>query len=592
MTKVTTLYKKTVVPVFIMIIIIVGVFSAVSSFIIIVIQNNHTMKMLDQSMEYAYTNVTHQVNNINSFLSLMLNNREIENILEKKDSSIEENVNDYMTINANLEKISLMSLVTDIGDGEERKVSYIISIIVEKDSSLYNMASSQYSAVSGVYKKEAVSSEHWYKTLFKEKYKPVWWIEESNGFKLICNAQRQTSIKDGRDIGIIVVAYDINNLKNILGKPVMNKSGHYVLMDEYKRVIYSPNYDMFYSMQNEEYIKNISGSSGTFITRLKNERTIVKYNSLRNKWIISAVVEEKSIRSYTYLIAITGFLISILCISISGYIIRRQANGISVPVGRLVEAMKRLENGDFEYRVEGSTFINEVDELYKGYNEMAHKIDGLIKDVYIKDIERKHSELQMLQSQINPHFLYNTLNIINCQAITKGAEDISFTVKALANVFRYGLNRGLDFITLREEIKQVSSYLDIQKLMNKELKVEIMVDEEINDERVINLIIQPFVENSIIHGFKDKTNNCIIRINAKKIKEDILIEIWDNGIGIEHEAMNIIANSKSKENPKGYGIINVNRRIKLHFGDNYGIVYRKIEAGTCVVIKLPLSKII
>lgn len=582
-----SLYRKIVIPVFVMLISLIGVFCIVSSTIIINMQNKQTLAMVEQSMGYSHKNVATQLNSINSFLSTILLNSDIENILDQGPISTEKAVSDYFSLYKNLENMSLLSLKTDYGEEDQGQVSYITSVIVDESSPLYGITNSQFSVVPGLYSKKAVIDKAWYQQISQNDSQSVWWVEEVSGQSYIFSAKQKKSIRNGRNIGIITLAMNTDSMKNILGRKVLEDTGQFILLDSEDRVIYSDEKEFLMDLSSEEYVKRLSGREGVLIQPVNHIDQIIMYKTFQNGWKLLAMVPEKSVKRYTRTIVGIGFLAGFLSILIAGVVIRRSANRVSIPIKNLVGAMKTVEVEGFKGSLVQEVQINEIDELYKGYTHLLRKIQELIRDVYVKDIDRKQLQLHLLQSQINPHFLYNTLDIINCMALSKGARDISTVVISLATVFRFGLNKGKDFIALEDELKQVQSYLEIQKLMRSNLWIEFHVDERLAKAKVVNLIIQPLVENAIVHGFKDYEGNCRIEIGTALVDQEIVIRITDNGSGANVEWMNNLLREELKEPSNSYGVLNVHKRIRLHFGDSYGLRYIPVEYGTCVEIRLP-----
>lgn len=582
-----SLYRKIVIPVYAMLTFMVGIFCIVSSTIILNMQNKQTLAMLEQSMSYSYKNVATQLNSINSFLSTIILNSDIESILDQGPISTEKAVSDYFNLYKNLENMSLLSLKTDYGDENSGQVSYITSVIVDENSPLYCIANSQFSVLPGLYSKMAISNKAWYQKISKNDSQSVWWVEEMSGQNYIFLAKQKKSIHDGRNIGIVTLAMNTSNMRNFLGQKVLDNSGQFILLDSENRVIYSEEDEFLSDLSSMEYVKQLNGKDGVVIYPVNNVDQIIMYKTFESRWKLIAMVPEKSVKRYTGIILGIGFLAGLFSIMVAGIVIRKTANRVSRPVKNLINAMKNGELEGFEASIVPEAHIDEINELYKGYTHLLERIRELIQDVYIKDIEKKQIQLNLLQSQINPHFLYNTLDIINCMALSKGAKDISTVVRSLATVFRYGLNKGQDFIALEDEVKQVQSYLEIQKLMQSNLKTEFYLEESLLRVKVINLMIQPLVENAIVHGFKECASSYWIKINTEQADKEIIIRITDNGSGANVEWMNHLLSEELKEASNSYGVLNVHKRIRLHFGNSYGLHYVPVEYGTCVEIRLP-----
>jgi len=265
------------------------------------------------------------------------------------------------------------------------------------------------------------------------------------------------------------------------------------------------------------------------------------------------------------------------------------------PLLKVEKHMMLVEKGQFD-EMEVDRQKNEINNLKRVFNHMARSIKSLIQKVKEEEQIIAKVELDLLQAQINPHFLYNTLNAITWQAADQGAEEISILSNSLGKFFRIGLSKGAEVITLREELEHVSSYLDIQSIRyHSRLSYEIHVDDRCLDFRMIKLILQPLAENSIYHGIKEKQGAGIIKISVSeeesgegKITE---LTVWDNGAGIPEEKLAFINETLKRggtDCEAGYGIYNVNERIRLFYGKDYGLYYESsFGHWTKAVLRIP-----
>jgi two-component system sensor histidine kinase YesM len=200
-----------------------------------------------------------------------------------------------------------------------------------------------------------------------------------------------------------------------------------------------------------------------------------------------------------------------------------------------------------------------------------------------------------LQAQINPHFLYNTLDTIIWMAESKKTDDVVSLVTALSSFFRISLSKGMDWITIGEEIERIRSYLTIQKMRYRDiLDFKIDVDEEVTENTILKLILQPLVENALYHGIKNKRQGGTISIRVRQMNEDeILLEVEDDGIGFTPEKLaqlqaELADDSGEFKLESGYGIGNVNKRIRLYYGSPYGVsIQSEYNSGTCVNLVIP-----
>lgn len=233
-----------------------------------------------------------------------------------------------------------------------------------------------------------------------------------------------------------------------------------------------------------------------------------------------------------------------------------------------------------------SDSADEIGDLIRGFGSMLDEENVLIKENYENKLALRKSEMKALQAQINPHFLYNSLSLINWKAIEVGADDISSITLALSNFYRTSLNRGKNVLTIEKEIENVKSYIAIQLYMHdNSFDTVIDIDEEILPYETLNLILQPLVENAIDHGIDMKeSGRGYIKIIGRQDQDTIVLTVSDDGVGMDEETAEKITTFKSH----GYGLANVNERIKLFYGEKYGVkVKSRVGFGTICTITIP-----
>jgi two-component system sensor histidine kinase YesM len=271
---------------------------------------------------------------------------------------------------------------------------------------------------------------------------------------------------------------------------------------------------------------------------------------------------------------------------------------IYVPIKKLHDVTTTIARQDLEMLVTTDN-TDEIAELGMSFNIMVGKIKELL-DAKIKEHENlKKAELRALQAQINPHFLYNTLDAIIWMAEAKKIEQVVELVRVLSRFFRITLSKGKDWITVREEIEHVESYLAIQKVRYRDiLDYRIDVPDNLRDGGILKLTLQPLVENALYHGIKNKRNGGTIIVRAQQFDDDLLqIQIEDNGIGMTPERLTqiraLLDGDAGDEviSESGYGVNNVNQRIKLYYGKAYGLtIESEYTRGVCVSVLIPLQR--
>ena len=263
---------------------------------------------------------------------------------------------------------------------------------------------------------------------------------------------------------------------------------------------------------------------------------------------------------------------------------------VSGRIERLTCLMQEVQEGSMDMQV-GSDDRDEIGMLYRGFGSMMKRIRTLINEVYLGKITQKEAELKALQAQINPHFLYNTLSLINWKALAAGEEDISRMTLAMSTFYRTALNRGRNVLQVEAELSNTRAYLEIQSMLHDgDFDYEIEVQPEILQCESLNLILQPLVENAIHHGIEEKTDGRG-KISVRGWKEDncVWFMVEDNGVGMEQKVADKILTMESK----GYGVRNVDERIRLCYGEKYAMkVESVVGKGTKMTIHFPAKQLI
>ncbi|UKS27108.1 histidine kinase [Paenibacillus sp. HWE-109] len=584
-------------PIFVLIVTFIALFATAASYILIRVQNDHTLKMAEQSTKFVYRNIEYQFNTMNNVAAFLMSNQSIENLLMSTYQQPFEAVGDFYTLEANLQNLSLLSLLNDFGSGNVVQQSYVVSVALEPGSGLFAMATEHFSPITGIYKNTDLQDQKWFQSLSRGERQNVWWSQKTDAnAAMIYSARKKTSLKDGRSVGTVIIGADTGSIRGIFDNARLDE-GFHLLLDESDRVMYSERYDFLEDVGGLSYVRALEGAKGSIITKIDGENHRVMFETLDNGWKLLAVVPESHFSRYTLAISLIGAATAAAALLIAGFWLRRIVIRVTVPITRLVTAIQRPEVVEFKEPLPAqNTGIYEVDELNQKFAAMLVTIHGLIEKSFTEEIERRQLQLELLHAQINPHFLYNTLDLINCRAIMTGDQETSLIVRSLANVFRYGLNRGKTWISLEEEMKQVEAYLHIQMMMMDDLRIEIKIPDELLHASIVHLILQPLAENAIIHGFSDRKQGCRIVISARLEREGLILRVDDNGRGCDADRMNGMlrqqlarGNGDSSEAGTGYGTLNVHRRIQLHDGDMYGLRYVRIGEGegTRVEVVLP-----
>ncbi len=312
---------------------------------------------------------------------------------------------------------------------------------------------------------------------------------------------------------------------------------------------------------------------------------ILERELTQNGWHVGYCMKESKIISPLQPTLLLAILVWIACVVISLGALLFFSTNISGRIRKLHGTMEEVQQGNLEAAMADEQ-QDEIGDLTRGFNTMVAELRRLIEEVYKGKIRQKKYEMTALRAQINPHFLYNSLSLINWKALGIGADDISKATLALSRYYRTSLNKGKNVMSIREEIDNVRAYLEIQEMFHDyNFEVNIDVAEDILELKTLNLILQPLAENAIVHGIDRKREGTgVLTITGELEDSCVLLKVADNGVGMSAEKAEQILSSKSS----GYGLRNVDSRIKLQYGDEYGLSVSSIEGrGTQIMVRFP-----
>ncbi|SFL77290.1 two-component system, sensor histidine kinase YesM [Paenibacillus sp. 1_12] len=413
--------------------------------------------------------------------------------------------------------------------------------------------------------------------------------------------------------GVLIIDLRLNEISQIVGQIEIGKTGFLWIADAKGQVIYHPDHAKWGTNVPDWYSEQIQNrESGTFIHSEKEVKDLVVFHkSPYTGWTIISQVpiheitaEMLSLRN----ISIWGGLALVLLVIL---VIGGFSLSLTNALTKLQRLMRQAENGNFNITAPVHQGY-EVGNLYRGFNTMVRELRRLIEEVHTSQIrereliiKQRESTLQALQSQINPHFLYNTLEMINSYAIVEGVTPISRMATALADLFRFSISDSMQIISLKDELMHVRRYLEIQKERFPYLQIEIDMDENaILHINAVRLSLQPLVENSFRHGYeKHRLKPIYVGITGESGNGHYLLRIIDKGRGMDSETMNQyncfflndgsrpIREEEEDEALTRIGLRNVHQRIRLLFGIPYGLqVLQSDEQGSVIQIMLPSDK--
>lgn len=403
-----------------------------------------------------------------------------------------------------------------------------------------------------------------------------------------------TDPADGSYLGILLVDLKFNRIKELCETLVIGEKGYNFIIDNMGNYVFHPSQQLVFSELKEEPLKEL-------LPLLLQDRPLMKQDgrnyliapSLRTGWYVVSVSSDSDILTGWPYVQLMNALVGLVLFLIVGLVTNFITKGVTRPLRQLQQVMRSVETGEFRLagRLEGT---EEIVELAREYDLMVGRIGELIEEnVREQELKRK-SDLKALQAQINPHFLYNTLDsIIWMGEMDKSTEVVKMT-SALSRLFRISISKGRELIALRDELEHVRSYLTIQEMRYKnKFRYLIDISEEMMSHTVLKITLQPLVENAIYHGIRHVDYEGLIEITGRMDGDDIILTVKDNGQGMDPQKLAGLLTDRPEDEidgprSEGTGVRNVHERIRLYFGENYGLEYESAEnTGTLITIRLP-----
>lgn len=398
--------------------------------------------------------------------------------------------------------------------------------------------------------------------------------------------------------GVILIDMKLRVIAETVQKVQLGKNGYLMVVDKYGEIIYQPSKGNFGSSLTEW----MSGkTSGYFKKEVEDKQyQFIFQQSSFADWITVGVFPSEEtvfeLRDINFYITFFIFLIILFGLPVSYFL----SKSISNPIDHLATLVQEAETGQFSVRYKEKR-NDEIGMLGNSFNKMLKKITELLRLSEMQEKKKRDAEFRSLQANINPHFLYNTLDTIQWMSRKQGAENVAEVVDSLAKFFRIGLSKGHDIIPLEKELEHVESYLQIQLTRYRtKLTYNITVTDSVIQYRVLKFILQPIVENAIYHGIKERRGPGTIKIDVNEKEGNLMICVKDDGKGIPSDQLveirkalaNSIELTKDREyskEGKAYGLLNVHARIKLMYGEEYGIrISSQEDIGTEVELRLPI----
>jgi len=533
-------------------IMVLGVYSYTQSKSLL---GNQAKQSIERNTAAVAENLNYKIERFNSFLNIILYNATIQRIVGGKYSdyvNLSRNLNDFLSPFFNM-VISLNKEIKQITVYTDNQIPEFGSLIASY---------------------HRVEEEEWYKDAL-QKGRTTWYYDQGHLFAV----GKFPTLFTGTYNSVLHMSFYEDKLFVSAGELLQ---GYGVLVaDREGRVVYAnkaaSGIDIGQMPDDDNTIAHIGG-----------ERMIVIRKPISQAgWTFYSFVPVKQVSQNASSILRATLVVISICIVILAALVSFFARTMLHRIHLLNGWMKRVENGELDLRVHSAS-QDEIGVLTNRFGNMLLRLNELITAVYRNQIKQREAELLALRWQINPHFLHNTLSFINWKAVDLRADDISYMVTTLSKFYRTALNNGESLISVRDELENIKSYIDIV-LITSQFGFDVVynVDEEAERYWMINLLLQPLVENAVKHGVKKKAagERGEIRIAVRVTGDTLQFAVSDNGPGMKEDKAAAIVGLQSE----GYGLRSVNERIKLFFGDEYGITVRSvIGEGTEMTVTIPL----
>ncbi len=399
----------------------------------------------------------------------------------------------------------------------------------------------------------------------------------------------------GNSDGVVFIDLNYNAIINLCDQNSIGDRGYVFILDQDGNIVYHPSQQQLYNELQTENIDTVMNADSDIVVTGEgdDEKIYTLSHSETTGWTIVGCVNMaellKDSREANNIYVMTAIVLVAIAMILSSFI----ARSITLPIQKLRDSMKKVQEGDFKAADVVIPSQNEIGSLTTSFNAMTHRIEELMEENVKEQEQKRKIELKALQSQINPHFLYNTLDSIIWMAEGKKYEDVVLMTASLARLLRQSISNEDETVLIGQEIQYVKSYLTIQKMRYKDkLEFEINVDPSINSVHIVKLVLQPIVENAIYHGLKYKESKGLLTVTGYQKNQNAVIEITDDGVGMDEETLNhIFEKHKVNYRSNGVGVYNVQKRLCMYYGKEYGLHYESEPGhGTTVTVTIPMEQ--
>lgn len=455
-----------------------------------------------------------------------------------------------------------------------------------------------------------IQQEPWYDMVKQNKEEKIFLIPtswESHTYiaqnQVISLVRRISDTTVSRELGYMKIDLSLSALDDLVSDVQTDDVGRVIILSSDNRTLFDTKHKQPVDLAGEPFVGKISSEeSGQFTYTVDGVPQLVVFNrSAYSGWKVAAMLPISTLNKENKQVRNSVLMLAAAMIGLASLFAYGIAKNLTRRIRRLKRMMVKAERGQFDATVEDSSF-DEVGNLTRSFNTMLRSIDELIRENYILQLKETESQMMALQAQINPHFLYNTLNVMRSISNHYEATDVSRMIEVLSDMFRYSIIKDQGDVELREELEQVKRYMYIQNIrFEHQFELELDVPESLLASPIVRQTLQPIVENSVTHGLEALDKPGKLLIQARREQDTLIVRIQDNGIGIEpmqlaeirrslsdsRAAMNRNLSDRSAKGT-GLGLGNVHQRLRLRFGKEYGLSIDSVwDQGTIVSLRMP-----
>ena len=541
--------------------------------------------IFENSSEYTHTIIQQMNQNIDSYIDYM------ENIAYLISSN--EDVQDYLFDEKidNEGRYRILNQFQTILDS--RSDIRNVGIISKNGRMLINDGS------KSVNQDLDLNTQEWYATALEKPNGP---ILTSSHVQHIISGERPWVITLSRGIrdrsgsgekeGVFFIDLNYSAISGLCDQSTVGTKGYAFILDAKGNIVYHPQQQQLYNeLQTENISLIMDTDEDTVLTGTGNDGKLYSISrSEKTGWTVVDCTNVKELLSKSRQAQSVYVLTAIILVIVALLFSRFMARSITLPIQKLRDSMKKVQEGDFSVSDVVVDSKNEIGSLTKSFDVMTHRIHELMEQNVHEQEEKRKSELKALQSQINPHFLYNTLDSIIWMAEGKKNEEVVLMTASLARLLRQSISNEDEVVPIANEVEYARGYLTIQKMRYKDkLEFQIDVDSSILYIPLIKLVLQPIIENAIYHGLKYKESKGLLIVKGFMKDGNAVLQVIDDGVGMDEETLaHIYDKHKVNYHSNGVGVYNVQKRLKLYYGDDYGITYESEKGkGTTATITIP-----